>query len=78
MTYFKHQLLHSYLVISVGVSQKVSEEVQAGTLPDEDEVCGAVGEVSGGRQAFWAAGTRAAHTGRINGDELPSDHTPTI
>lgn len=52
------------------MSDEVSEEVQTGALPDEDEVCGAVGEVSGGRQAFGAAGTRAAHTGRVDGNKL--------
>lgn len=52
------------------------EEVQTGALPDEDEVHVAVGEVSGGRQAFGTAGTCAAHVGRINGNKLPADHTP--
>lgn len=73
MTYFN---LRSYLVVFVGVPKKVPEEGQTGTLPDEDEVCGAVSEVSGGRQAFWTAGRRAAHTGRINGNKLSTDHTP--
>lgn len=37
-----------YLVFFVGVSKEVSKEVQTGTLPDKDEVCGAVSEVGGG------------------------------
>lgn len=59
------------------MSEKVPEEVQTGTFPDEDEVRGAVSEVSGGRQAFWTSRTRAAHTGRVNGNKLPTDHAPT-
>lgn len=53
------------------------EEVQVGTLPDEDEVRGAVGEVSKGRQTFWTSGTSAAHTSSIDGNKLPMDHSPT-
>lgn len=70
-------MLSSYLIVLVGVSKKVSEEVQAGTLPDEDEVSGAVGQVGGGRQTFGTAGTRAAHIRRINGNKLSVDHAPT-
>lgn len=56
--------------------QEVSEEVQTGALPDEDEVSGAVGQVSRRRQAFRTAGTRAAHAGCVDSDELVPDHTP--
>ena len=59
------------------MSEQVPEEVQTGALPDQDEVCGAVGEVGGGRQAFRTPGTRAAHAGRVDGDELPTYHSPT-
>lgn len=65
-----------YLVVVVGVSKKMFEEVQTGTLPDQDQVCGAVGEVGGGRQAFRTPRTRAAHTGRVDGNELAVDDTP--
>jgi len=68
--------VHPHLVLFVGVSKEVSEEVQMGTLPDQDQVCGAISEVGGGRQAFGTPGTRTAHTGRVNGDELPTDHVP--
>lgn len=54
------------------------EEVEMGAPPDEDEVGRAVGEVSGGRQAFWTAGARAAHTGGVDGDKLSVDHPPTM
>lgn len=64
------------LVFFVGVLNKVPEEAQTGALPDEDKVCGAVSEVSRGRQALWRAGARAAHTGHIDGDKLSTDHTP--
>lgn len=57
--------------------EKVFEKVPTGTLPDQDEVCGAVSEVCEGRQAFGTAGTRTAHIGCINGNELPTDHGPT-
>lgn len=67
-----------YLVVFGGVTKKVPEEVKMGARPDEDEVGRAVGEVCGGRQAFWTAGARAAHTGSIDGDELPADHPPTM
>lgn len=60
------------------MSKQVPEEVQTGAPPDEDEVHVAVGEVSGGRQAFGTAGTRAAHIGRINGNKLSADHSPTV
>ncbi len=56
---------------------KVPQEAQTGASPDEDEVCRAVSEVSGGRQALWTAGARAAHIGGVNGDKLSTDHTPT-
>lgn len=59
------------------MTKEVSEEVEMGALPDEDEVGGAVGEVSGGRQAFGTAGTRAAHTGGVDGDKLSVDHAPS-
>lgn len=59
------------------MSDQVSEEVEAGAFPDEDEVRGAISEVSGGREALRTAGTRAAHTGRIDGNKLSADHTPT-
>lgn len=64
------------LVVLVYVSKKMFEEVQPGTLPDQDQVCGAISEVGGGRQAFWTPGTRAAHAGRVDGDELAVDHIP--
>lgn len=67
-----------YLVAFGGVTKKVPEEVETGAPPDEDEVGRAVGEVSGGRQAFWAAGARAAHTGGVDGDKLSVDHPPTM
>lgn len=70
-------MLPPHLVSLVGVSKQVSEEAQAGALPNEDEVRGAVGEVSRGRQAFGTAGARAAHTRCINGDEVSVDHAPT-
>lgn len=52
------------------------EEVQTGTLPDQDQVCGAISEVGGGRQAFWTPRTCATHAGRVDGNELTMDHTP--
>lgn len=67
----------SYLVVSVGVSEKVPEEVQTGALPDQDEVRVAVGEVGRGWEALGTAGTRAAHTGRVDSHELSVDHLPT-
>lgn len=67
-----------YLVVFVCVTKEVPEEVEMGALPDEDEVGGAVGEVSGGRQAFGTAGTRTAHTGGVDGDKLSVDHPPTV
>lgn len=66
-----------YLVVFGGVTKKVPEEVEMGAPPDEDEVGRAVGEVSGGRQALWTAGARAAHTGGVDGDKLSVDHPPT-
>lgn len=39
-------MLTYYLVIFAGVSEEVSEEVEAGTFSDQDEVGGAVGQVS--------------------------------
>ena len=69
--------LYSYLVFFVGVSKEMREEVQTGALPDQDEVCGAVSEVGGGRQTLWTARTRAAHTGRIYCNELSTDSPPT-
>lgn len=59
------------------MSEKVPEEVQTGALPDQDEVRVAVGEVGRGREALGTAGTRAAHTGRVDGNELVMDHPPT-
>lgn len=35
-----------YLVIFAGVSEEVSQEVEAGTFSDHDEVSGAIGQVS--------------------------------
>ena len=35
------------LVIFAGVSEEVSEEIKAGTFSNQDEVSGAVGQVSG-------------------------------
>lgn len=66
-----------HLVVSGGVTEQVPEEVEAGAPPDEDEVGGAVGEVSRGRQALGAAGTRAPRGGGVDGEELPVDHPPT-
>lgn len=37
----------SYLVVFAGVSQEVSQEIEAGTFSDQDEIGGAVGQVSG-------------------------------
>lgn len=54
------------------------EEVEMGAPPDEDEVGRAVGEVRGGRQAFWTAGARAAHASGVDGDKLSVDHPPTM
>lgn len=54
------------LVVFAGVSEEVSEEVEAGTFPDQDEVGGAVGEVGSGREAFRAARTSTAHTGSVD------------
>lgn len=36
-----------YLVVFAGVPEEVSEEVKSGTFSDQDEVSGAVGQVSG-------------------------------
>lgn len=36
-----------YLVVFAGVPEEVSEEVKAGAFSDQDEVSGAVGQVSG-------------------------------
>lgn len=38
------------------MTTEVPEAVEMGALPDQDEVGGAVGEVSGGPQAFGTAG----------------------
>lgn len=65
-----------HLVVFAGVSEKMSEEVEAGTFSDQDEVGGAVGQVSGGRKTFRAAWTRAAHTCRVYGQKLPPDPPP--
>lgn len=65
-----------YLVVLAGVSQQVSEEVEAGALAHQDEVGGAVGQVGGGRKAFGAARARAAHAGCVDGQELPADCPP--
>lgn len=72
-----HLLPLSYLVIFVGVAKEVPEEVEMRALLDKNEVGGAVGEVSGGRQAIGTAGTGAAHTGGVDGDKLSVDHAPT-
>lgn len=37
-----------YLVVFAGVSEEVSQEVEAGTLSDQDEVSGAVSQMSSG------------------------------
>lgn len=37
----------SHLVVLAGVSQEVSQEIEAGTFSDQDEIGGAVGQVSG-------------------------------
>lgn len=66
----------THLVVFAGVSEEVSEEIKAGTFSDQDEVGGAVGQVGGGREAFWRARTSAAHTGGVYGEELPSDCPP--
>lgn len=58
------------------MSEEVSQEVESGTFADQDEVSGAVGQVSGRREAFGTTGTRAAHAGRIYSQELPSDRPP--
>lgn len=54
----------------------MAQEVESGALAYEDEVSGAVSEVGGGGQALGATGTGTAHTGRVDGQELPSDHPP--
>lgn len=59
------------------MSKEVFEEVQAGALPDQDQVCGAVSQVGAGRQAFGTSGTRAAHAGRIDGDKLTVNRLPS-
>lgn len=41
------RILIYYLIVFAGVSEEVSEEVEAGTFSDQDEVGGAVGQVSG-------------------------------
>lgn len=58
--------------------QEVPQEVETGALPDKDEVGVAVGEVGRGRETLGTAGTRAAHAGRVDGQELSVDHTPTL
>ena len=58
------------------MSEEVSEEVKAGTFSDQDEVGGAVGQVSSRREAFGAARTSTAHTGSVNSQEFPSDCPP--
>lgn len=65
-----------YLVIFAGVSEEVSEKVEAGTFSDQDEVSGAISQVSSRWEAFGAARTSTAHTGSINSQELPSDCPP--
>lgn len=65
-----------YLIVFAGVSEEVSQEVESGTFADQDEVSGAVGQVSGRWEAFGTTGTRAAHAGRIYSQELPSDGPP--
>lgn len=65
-----------YLVVFAGVPQEVPQKVEARTLSDQDEVGGAVGQVSGGREAFGAPGTSTAHAGSVYGEELPSDCPP--
>lgn len=59
------------------MTTEVPEAVEMGALPDEEEVGGAVGEVSGGRRAFGTAGTRAAHPHAVDGDKLSVDRAPT-
>lgn len=39
---------YAYLIVFVGVSKKVFEEVQAGAVPHQDQVCIAVSEVGEG------------------------------
>lgn len=56
--------------------EEVSEEVKPGTFPDQDEVSGAVGQVSGGGQALGTAGTSTAHAGGVYSQELSSDRRP--
>lgn len=64
------------LVVFAGVSEEVSEEVEAGTLSDQDEVGGAVSQVSSRGKTFGAARTSAAHAGSVDSQELPSDCPP--
>lgn len=52
------------------------EEAEAGTLSNQDEVGGAVGQVSRRRETFRAARTGATHAGCIYRQELPSDRPP--
>ena len=66
----------SYLVVLAGVPQQVGEEGEARGLADQDEVGGAVGQVGGGGQALGAAGARAAHAHRVDGQELPPHTAP--
>lgn len=67
-----------YLVVFAGVSEEMSEEIEAGTLSDQDEVSGSVGQVSGRREAFGAAWTCTAHTCSIYSQELSSDRPPLV
>ena len=67
----------SYLVVLTGVPQQVPEEGEARGLADQDEVGGPVGQVGGGRQALGAAGARATHAHRVDGQELPPNAAPS-
>lgn len=58
--------------------QEVLQKVETGALPDKDEVSVAVGEVGRGRETLGTAGTRAAQAGRVDGQELSVNHSPTV
>lgn len=65
-----------YLVVFAGMPEEVSEEVKSGTFSHQDEVSGAVGQVSGRGKAFGTAGTSTAHAGGVYSQELSSDRPP--
>lgn len=66
----------TYLVVFVGVTQQVAQEIKSWALAHQDEVSCAISQVCRGRQAFGAARTSTAHTRSIDGQKLSPDYLP--